>query len=1308
MLSLRLSIRTALLSACSFTAIAANHPILDAAQIAADKPEVSITYVNGQKATIRNTSTQQRYIVELKGPSLSAYSNQLSKKLHKQSSRFNTELVQQHQAIEQQQRSVISALNQVAPTVKATHQFANSLNAIAITASAKELKAIQQLPEVLRIHEDRVKMTTLDTSVGLINADTAWLLTDGQGETLTGSGVKVAILDTGIDYSHDALGGCFGEGCKVVDGYDFAYNDADPMDVDGHGTHVAGIVAGNNASIKGVAPDATLYAYKVLNDYGSGYTSDIIAGIERALDPDQNPATDDRVDVINMSLGGPGDADDALSQATNNAVAAGVIVTVAAGNGGSYNDIPNTSPASASDAITVASSTKSDEMSDFSSKGDSSRAAPLKPEVTAPGSSIFSSLPNNEYDYLSGTSMASPHVAGAAAILRQYLPDASPAEIKARLMASAADLNANPFVQGSGKILVDLALSATISVPQGVLDLGNITQADGEYSDTLQLTIFNYSDEPQTLELEETLPISQGVNITLPDSFVVNANSQITLDIPVTIEDVSTLVPSENSNAILHGKIAIYAGENQSEPVTYIATALQKALEINLSHDHTGSMDIWLSEEGVGNGSSYYTIPANTDTTLKMVPGSYHLVTSFFGINFNNTNAPIPDVSGFSEAFHVSNVTLDSNQNIHISTQDIVHSFGIHQVKNGNEDLIASGQTQIGMHGLQLDVGSFDFGAIAFGGNTMKYYGLNAVPENTRVGYYSLAEIENSSEQTTITYPAITMPSEDVSSHLIALDLEDADLRTLSKPSQLPEQVNSMRYLVRTTRGVGLIDELEDTSEIQVLVPESQYRDGQYEFSFLDSVNNTEWNEKTAAGFARFTFTGSGEMRNFTLLDNYQFDSTTSPLLLSSGLYWSQALQFNNGVIEDGYTYGVLQYEYEHYLRDSLANGYGEPNDIMLEWVCGEQTSDAISFFADGARTIPTDVCDTPLARILFPSLNDGQTVWSSVESQVAYVDGYQIVPTIQALMIENNHRFASEQAIDQINDRLYIAPSNLDYYQLINVEYRLSNSDDWTPLTLNEEVSNVGSFFNLPMFFGEHVMSLRITIDNSVTHTLNDFIAIGSDTGSANDVDEDGIPNDSDTDNDNDGFDDSVDAFPFNPNEWLDSDEDGIGNNADNDDDNDGYADAEDAFPLDASEWLDTDNDGIGNNADEDDDNDGVEDALDAFPLDANESVDTDNDGIGNNADTDDDGDGVSDSADAFPLDPTETTDTDGDGIGNNADNDDDGDGVPDSADAYPLDPSRSARPQTTQSESGGGSLHVLLTFLTLAVIRRRFKNLR
>src|SRR5262249_9767536 len=139
--------------------------------------------------------------------------------------------------------------------------------------------------------------------------------------------------DTGIDYRHAAFGGAFGPGTRVAGGADLVNHDDDPLDDNGHGTHVAGIVAGNGGDVVGMAGEATLYAYKVLDAAGSGVVSTVIAGLELCADPDQDPATDDHLDVVNISLGGIGGSpDDALCSAVDALDALGTIVVAAAGN----------------------------------------------------------------------------------------------------------------------------------------------------------------------------------------------------------------------------------------------------------------------------------------------------------------------------------------------------------------------------------------------------------------------------------------------------------------------------------------------------------------------------------------------------------------------------------------------------------------------------------------------------------------------------------------------------------------------------------------------------------------------------------------------------------------------------------------------------------------------------------------------------------------------------------------------------------------------------------------------------------------
>ena len=161
--------------------------------------------------------------------------------------------------------------------------------------------------------------------------------------------------------------------------------------------------------------------------------------------------------------------------------------------------------------------------------------------------------------------------------------------------------------------------------------------------------------------------------------------------------------------------------------------------------------------------------------------------------------------------------------------------------------------------------------------------------------------------------------------------------------------------------------------------------------------------------------------------------------------------------------------------------------------------------------------------------------------------------------------------------------------------------------------------------------------------------------------------PTPSQTDSDGDGISDSLDRFPNDRLEYLDTDGDGLGNSADTDDDGDGISDAQDEVPLDHRDHLDTDADGLGNRTDVDDDGDGVEDWFDAFPLDRKRSLDADRDGTDDWSDDDDDNDGVPDMSDAFPEYPGESNDTDGDGIGDNLDWDDDNDGRNDPYDADP-----------------------------------------
>ncbi|WP_371544420.1 S8 family serine peptidase [Streptomyces sp. NBC_00554] len=241
-------------------------------------------------------------------------------------------------------------------TAKSVRRHTLLLNAVTMTVGADDLAELRKLPGVKSVSPAGTSHA-MDTDANEVVGNPAvWAQEDPSGAKATGKGVTVAVIDTGVDYTHPDLGGGFGEGHKVVGGYDFVNNDADPMDDQSHGTHVAGIIAGKAAAeggVTGAAPDAELLAYKVLGADGSGDDSGIIAAIEAAVDP----ANPHRADIINMSLGNSaGTASDPLSRAASAAVAGGTQVFASAGNSGP-GDWTVGSPAAAPGVIAVGAST---------------------------------------------------------------------------------------------------------------------------------------------------------------------------------------------------------------------------------------------------------------------------------------------------------------------------------------------------------------------------------------------------------------------------------------------------------------------------------------------------------------------------------------------------------------------------------------------------------------------------------------------------------------------------------------------------------------------------------------------------------------------------------------------------------------------------------------------------------------------------------------------------------------------------------------------------------------------------------------
>jgi len=488
----------------------------------------AVDFVEGERlveqATFPGPEDVVRLIVQLRDEPLSVRMRQAKLNLLGASEASVAQAYADH--LSAVRREVLTQMEQQGIQAQVNREFEFLFNGLAVSVKMKEWPRLSQLPQVQAVEPDYAVQADLQDSVPLIGAPSVWAMSDGTGRPVTGQGVRVAVLDTGIDYTHPDLGGCLGPTCKVIGGYDLVNNDNDPMDDNGHGTHVAGIVAANG-TLKGVAPGASLMAFKALDDRGSGWNSTIIAGLERAADPDSNPTTDDGAQVINLSLGGAGTPDGPMSQAVDHAVEQGIVVVAAAGNSGPTPEMVG-SPGVARKALTVAASDKYDYLADFSSRGPVPGYPDLiKPDLTAPGVSITSTVPYygnlgspSRYRNLDGTSMAAPHVAGSAALLKQLYPTWTPEVIKASLINTAKDLGRDMFEQGTGRVDVYAAATARATLAPGSLALGadDLSQSVWLVSGTLTLTNWSASASTWSLALSHALPA--GVTASLSASNV--------------------------------------------------------------------------------------------------------------------------------------------------------------------------------------------------------------------------------------------------------------------------------------------------------------------------------------------------------------------------------------------------------------------------------------------------------------------------------------------------------------------------------------------------------------------------------------------------------------------------------------------------------------------------------------------------------------------------------------------------------------------------------------------------------------------
>ncbi|GAA1560803.1 S8 family serine peptidase [Kribbella sancticallisti] len=542
-----------------------------------------------------------------------------------------------------------------------------SVQAMAVRAPrarAEELGAALDHPDrgplagVTRIWLDHtVHATALDPNLSQISAPEAW------SAGFDGDGVTVAVLDTGVDTSHPDLAG------KVVDEVDFT-GSADAGDRVGHGTHVAATVAGSGVASdggrKGVAFGADLLNVKVLDDDGVGLASQIIAGMEWAAAHDAR--------IASMSLGGGfTDGSDVLSQAVDALTASsGMLFVIAAGNDGPGQSTV-TAPGAASAALTVGAVDANDALASFSGRGPRTGDLAMKPDITAPGVGIIQARAagtslgeplNDLYTRASGTSMATPHVSGAAAILAEQHPDWSAARIKAMLEVTATVLpGLNVYQQGGGRLDIGKAISARIITDINNLDFG-VSDAGTSGLSSKTVTLTNTGASKATLNMAAAVVGPDGA--AAPAGTVTVSPAQVVLDAGESGSVTVTADPRGLAVGAYSGMLTATpdaSGVALHVPIGLVRDTPHVQLTVHMRDQGapaTGSVHVF-NVDDASRLTGPPSTPVSGDVSMRVVPGHYAIASQI--MRFNDDGSIDTSSSVFNDQIDVTEdteITVDT------------------------------------------------------------------------------------------------------------------------------------------------------------------------------------------------------------------------------------------------------------------------------------------------------------------------------------------------------------------------------------------------------------------------------------------------------------------------------------------------------------------------------------------------------------------------------------------------------------------------------------------------------------------------
>lgn len=1082
---------------------------------------VSISNPAGQLQIQTLDPTQpQRLLVRLKDQALRPYLKQQREQMRAtgklsrvQQQQLGKSSQSQLQRVQKSQNQLLGELRKQKLVQRVHGQFTQLTNTISITAEANSIEQIRRLPQVAAVYPDSQVKAFLAESVGITKAPQLWAMRDSQSRSITGQGVTVAVLDTGIDYTHPDLGGCIGTGCKVVGGHNFVEGEdtSNPIDKHGHGTHVAGIIAAKGA-LTGVAPDVTLYAYKVLSDQGWGMESAIVAALEKAVDPDGNPLTDDQIDIVNMSLGGSGAPDSPISEAANNAMAAGVVVVVAAGNSGSsYSTIG--SPGNAEQVLTVGASDNNGAIAGFSSRGPISGKTYVKPELVAPGVEINSAKPGGSYVRLSGTSMATPHVAGGAALLKQLHPTLSPAELKTLLVNTSKGLGQDVFTQGAGLMDLAQAANAKLLVSPALLSAGAVDLTQPSWSAHLPLKVKNISAGPLTFTATSpaTFPIGASASVNPSGEQGVAAGQEVTFSLQLLVD--TQALPFAGS-ATLHHEVAAnvrYAGADIRLPLVFA-----KAARLNIEFEGVPYMLHVIHADGSYGSVQYFNsctdVPTGFGVDLK--PGTYHLSATFYGENCNL------DALVFKE-----NILLQDKTTVKLARASAVHELAVGNLTglDGNSLSLEgmSTLTQV----LEWRLADVNQGSLLFLNSISKrIIGVSDISDRVQLGVTTLFSLGQTSPGVTGNYYLLDAFYKGIASSQYL----DLDLRKASGVDFTYADMDMLAQGVTFTQGLSQLRSTFDfvafgtywssatvynqPLSAKLYADISTLEKGEwYPTMGVDHVSNDPfaWNlQLMNTGSLAFLDANSfTKLRGvFSTPDATNYRSSGREITVTDGAYfmapafyfngWSNELQVQS-MSEPYWSGGNYTIQ-----RDTQQNSFFDLMPYRL--FCDGQLR-ASSGTSGGTFNLPigSDSCRNLLFELDQPTrfLGLANTSNLRLELDTTKVQG-QATYLLKAF--PEQLQFLSDGVVSRVlkGEDLELQLEMLSMSNEVAsesespvMEYRLSGATDWLPLTL----IRTGSHYiaKLPVLAGAAKASLRISLADAqkgvkLVQTLNDIVMLG------------------------------------------------------------------------------------------------------------------------------------------------------------------------------------------------------------------------